>query len=103
MTQTLTPDEASKAWQCPMARTFADPMKMCRGDACAMWRFLPLNADDPAFTSAVQREVDAMHQETGKAKNLLHKAAVKRVMADPSRYSIPGHHEVGYCGLGGRP
>jgi hypothetical protein len=97
----LTPEDAAKTWECPVARTFADPSKMCRGPKCAAWRFLPLMADDPAFKSAVAREIEEMHKATGKGKAALHKAAVARVAADPSLYSIPGHHERGYCGLGG--
>lgn len=103
--QTLTPDDARKTWECPVARVMAKPGSggMCKGDTCAAWRFLPLMADDPSFKSAVQREIEALHAETGKAKAVVHNAAVARVAADPSAYSIPGHHERGYCGMGGKP
>jgi hypothetical protein len=105
MSQTLTPKEAIASWECPVARTMHKPGTngMCKGDTCAAWRYLPLLANDPAFKSAVQREIEAMHADSGQSKDLLHKAAVARVTADPSAYSVPGHHERGYCGLGSRP
>ena len=104
MTQTLTPEDAAKTWECPNARIRKDPGNgMCIADKCAAWRFLPLMANDPAFKSAVQREIEALHQKTDKSKAGLHAQAVARITADPSAYSIPGHHERGYCGLGGKP
>jgi hypothetical protein len=102
--KTLTPADAREQWECPMARTFAKPeTRFCRGDTCAAWRFLKLLASDPAFQTAVQREVALLKEETGKSADGCHKQAVARVAADPSAYNIPGHHERGYCGLGGPP
>jgi len=111
MIQTLSPEEARNAWDCPVARVMAHPGNggKCKGETCAAWRFLPLSASDPAFQSAVQREILLMEKEKGdrvsspSARAVKRKAAVARVMSDPCAYSIPGHHERGYCGLGGQP
>lgn len=103
--QTMTPAEAAKKLECPVARTFGKTdTAMCRGDRCAVWRFLPMDMDDAPIKSAIQREMQAIADERGKQVSpIFHKEAVKRVMADPSAYAIPAHHERGFCGLGGKP
>lgn len=101
--QTAKPEDAIKRWECPVGRTFADAGRMCRGDKCAAWRYLPIMASDASFKGAVQREIKAMEQEQNRSAHLLHQDAVARVAADPSAYCIPSHHERGYCGLGGKP
>lgn len=112
---TMTTTEAKAKMLCPLARTFGDPStKTCRADGCAIWRFLPIMADDALFKSAVQREIALMTAEAEKqveagarktvpSRNLLHTDAVKRVAADPQAYNVPSHHHRGYCGLGGKP
>lgn len=110
-TQTMTPEEAAKRLECPLARVMhkAGESGMCKGDACAAWRYLPLLASDPSVVSAIKRELLLIADEYEDAKgrrpsnDLLHKQAVERVMRDPSAYCIPSHHERGFCGLGGHP
>lgn len=99
-----TPDDARKSWLCPLAATFAKPQSKCRGDDCPAWRWRPLLSTDPRFTSAIEREILLLSGEKKNVnKNLLHKEAVAKVMADPRKYMIPTEPEVGYCGLGGIP
>lgn len=99
----LTPEAAQETWVCPVARTFGDkPTVHCRGDVCPLWRWKPLLATDPRFTSAIQREIEMLSAEKPKVdRNLLHKEAVAKVTNNPRDYMIPTEPEVGYCGLGG--
>lgn len=91
-----TPETAA-ALLCPLSRTFAAPTaeSHCRGAGCAVWRWLPIPADHPAFVAAVAKLKD------GDA--LKHKEAVAQVMADRPAYGVPTEPEEGFCGLGGRP
>lgn len=96
---------------CPHARAFGLPPEKlqagCRGPDCAMWRWLPMMADDPRFMSAVQREIAAlMASRKGEKKptdpNVYHKTAVERVTKDPYAYTFPDpEKDRGYCGMGG--
>jgi len=105
-TQIMTPEKAEDGMLCPM--TLATSPSNCIGRHCGAWRFLPLEAADPAFMSAVQAEITNILAEREAAgsktsRELAHGDAVKRVMRDPSEYSIPHHYDRGYCGVGGRP
>ncbi|MBR9823064.1 MAG: hypothetical protein GYB51_18945 [Rhodobacteraceae bacterium] len=102
----LHPDEAGKQWKCPLDRTFgsAKASNYCQGAACAVWRWMPMAANDPRFMSAVQREIAALQaEEPTKSKDGLHKKAVARVAADPAAFTFPNETDRGYCGLGGKP
>lgn len=99
----LTPEDARETWVCPVARTFGDnPIKNCRGDACPVWRWRPLLAADPRFTSAINREIEMLKGEKPNVTPaVLHKEAVAKVTNNPQDYMIPEGPEVGFCGLGG--
>lgn len=92
----MTPETASLAL-CPFARTFgaSKSQEGCRGPSCALWRWVPLRADDPRFTAAIAKLTE------GSA--LKHKEAVATVMADREAHGVPVKPEVGYCGAGGAP
>lgn len=100
----LTPEDARAKWLCPLARTFGEAKveANCRGDDCPVWRWRPLMAVDPRFTSAINREIEFLAGEKPNVKReLLHKEAVAKVHNNPRDYMIPEGPEVGYCGLGG--
>ncbi|MEL6467070.1 MAG: hypothetical protein AAFQ58_19080 [Pseudomonadota bacterium] len=108
MSQYLTPAEASENWLCPLARTFgaAKAEKGCQGAACALWRTKKILASDPAFVSAVKREMAFQAQQeaeqTGKPakpSTSYHKSAVATVGRDPEGHGVVATE--GYCGLGG--
>ncbi|MBT9385509.1 hypothetical protein KM176_16665 [Pseudooceanicola sp. CBS1P-1] len=104
MMTSLHPEDAAKQWRCPLAKTFgaAKVTGFCAGDACAVWRWMPMSANDPRFVSAVQREIASLQEANPKAtKVALHKQAVARVMADPNAFTFPNETDRGYCGLGG--
>ena len=107
MSTFVTPAEA-KHLKCPFARTFGeDNTSGCRGYECAFWRWKPMMASDPMFTSAVKREMTVLqndHKErTGKERGVesFHGEAVKRVMADIEAHGIK--RTRGYCGAAGLP
>jgi hypothetical protein len=89
-----TPESAAEAL-CPFARTFGAPKAEagCRGPSCALWRWVPIQANDPRFTAAVAKL-------TG-GSAVKHKEAVAAVMADREAHGVPVKPEVGYCGAGG--
>tara|TARA_R110000868_G_scaffold237132_9_gene491647 strand:+ start:46404 stop:46748 length:345 start_codon:yes stop_codon:yes gene_type:complete len=102
----LHPTEAAKQWKCPLSRTFGVPKASvgCIGADCAVWRWMPMSAEDPRFTSAVAREIAFLQTENPKTSAaLLHKQAVAKVMADPNAYTFPNESDRGFCGLGGKP
>ena len=102
----LHPDEAAKQWLCPLARTFgtAKASPNCQGPACALWRWMPMSANDDRFKSAVQREITALQAEKPNVqRQLLVKEATARVSADPDAFTFPNETDRGYCGLGGKP
>ena len=92
----MTPETASQAL-CPFARTFASSKSQegCRGPSCALWRWVPIPANDPRIIGAIAKLMD------GNA--LKHKEAVATVMKDRVAHGIPTGPEVGYCGAGGQP
>ena len=92
----MTPETASETL-CPFARTFGSPKSQegCRGPSCAIWRWVPLQANDPRFVSAVAKLIDG--------NVLKHKEAVAEVMKDREAHGVPIKPEVGYCGAGGAP
>lgn len=92
---TMTPESAAETL-CPLARTFSLPQaqKGCHGPSCALWRWLPIMADRPAFVAAIKKEI---------AGGITHKAAVSKIMADRAAYGIPTKPERGFCGAGGQP
>lgn len=80
---------------CPISRTFAEPVKVCRGDACPLWRWIPLLATEPAFKAAISKAIsDGLNK---------HPAAVRHVMENRADYGLPTEPYRGFCGLGGRP
>jgi len=98
-----TPEEAAE-FKCPVARTFHEKMTLgCDGSACILWRWKPVMASDPLFSSAVKREMAALAQEDGNNKPAIsfHRQAVERVGADPAGFGVVA--DRGYCGLGGQP
>lgn len=78
--------EEAKNWPCPLAKTFADPVRGCRGDECPLWRW---TTGEP-HAAAVRRVADS----TGE-KSPFKKAAAE-VAKDPAKHGCRG-----YCGLGG--
>jgi hypothetical protein len=94
---TMTPAEAAETL-CPHARTFALPQaqKGCHGPACALWRWVPIMADHPAF-------VAAMAQHKSEAPHVPHPVRVKHIMENREHYGIPTKPERGFCGAGGQP
>lgn len=68
-----TPAHAREHWVCPIARTFGDkPQERCRGSDCAIWRWMPVLADE--MKAAVAKAMsEGMH----------HKDAVAHVAASP--------------------
>jgi hypothetical protein len=96
---TMTPESAAETL-CPLARTFSLPQaqKGCHGPSCALWRWLPISADDPRFIAARAKALE----ELG-GGGLMHKAAVAKVMANREAYGIPTKPERGFCGGGGQP
>lgn len=100
-----TPEEAAKAWRCPLARTFAEKKgPNCMGPECPIWRWRPLSADDPAFKAAVSAEMSRLADEAGAKSNMTyHREAVARIMADRAAYGLPDRPTHGWCGLGGEP
>lgn len=100
----LRPEDAIKR-PCPFARTFSEKHGgNCEADDCLMWRWLAPPASDPAFQSAIKREMACIAQERG-AKNAagFHKQAVKNVMRDPEAYGVDLKPKRGWCGLAGKP
>lgn len=94
---TMLPSEAPERL-CPFARTFGMPTAQtgCHGSACALWRWVPVPADHPAFTAAYAKA-------KAYAPNEAHAARVKRIMEDREAHGIPTKPERGYCGAGGQP
>lgn len=104
MNHITTPSEASAEWPCPLGRTFHPPRDTCRGSDCPLWRWLPIPATDPAFQSAIAREMSVIASEKGsKSTSGYHKQAVENVMRDPKAYGVKVEPVRGWCGLGGRP
>lgn len=80
-----TIQDAAK-WPCPLAKTFAEPKRECRGEACPLWRW----TTGAPHAEAVKKIADA----TGEKQPF--KNAAAEVAKDPAKH---GCH--GYCGLGG--
>ena len=96
----VTPNDA-KGWNCPLARTWADVKgnsvnPCCRADACPVWRWVPLSANDPRFKEAVSAR---MADQEAKS----HKTAVQWVMEHRADLGLPTSPTHGYCGLGAEP
>lgn len=110
MTGFLTPAQARETMPCPLARTFSEKVgPNCDAGKCLIWRWLPLDASDDRFVSAIKREIACLAQDHEKAggkkrqSSSFHKEAVANVMSDPKAYGVPDAPERGWCGLGGRP
>lgn len=104
MRRFLKPEEAATL-PCPLARTFAKKEGPgCMAGGCPVWRWLPLDASDPKFASAITREMALLAKEAGKKTTVaFHKKAVANVMKDPEAYGVPPTSGRGWCGLGGKP
>lgn len=99
-------DTARVEWPCPVARLWgkANVSAKCRGDACPVWRWIPLDAVDSRFVSAIWAEQERLAQAAGKANNGgFAKKATANVMKDRAAHGLPDRPERGYCGLGGKP
>lgn len=97
----IAPSETARtSWPCPFARLWGDDKvdRHCRGDACPMWRWVPLNADDPAFKAAISKKM----KDLG-GSPVHHKAAVAWVMENRETLGLPTMPTHGYCGAGGKP
>lgn len=96
---TMTPESAAETL-CPLARTFSLPtaQKGCHGPSCALWRWVPISADHPAFVAA---KTQVMAEMGGKPVH--HANAVAKIMADREAYGVPTKPERGFCGAGGQP
>ena len=94
-----TLEQARASWQCPVSRLWASEVVQprCRGDACPLWRWEPLSADDPKFKAAVSARV----KELG-GSPVYHKQAVAYVMENRESLGLPSKPTHGFCGLGGR-
>ena len=92
-------EHAKASWQCPVARLWASDVvhARCKGDACPLWRWEPLNADDPVFKAAVAAKIKELGGSPG-----YHKQAVAHVMANREALGLPVRPTQGFCGLGGR-
>lgn len=91
---TATPTEA-RQWPCPLARARAggEGDGRCIVDACPVWRWVPLPANDPRFKAAIQ--------QAQKDQQIDHKKAVEYVMKHRAELGLPTAPEVGFCGVGG--
>ena len=102
-----TPKEATEVWICPLARTFGGNAKTlhsaCRGAACALWRWVKIDAGDPRIVSAISARLDEIAGDDPTKRSAKHQAAVKYVMAHREELGLPVEPDRGYCGLGGRP
>jgi len=95
----MLPSEAAETL-CPFSRTFGitPAQKGCHGPDCALWRWVPITTDHPAFVAA---KAQVMAEMGGKP--IAHAAAVAKIMADRAAYGIPTKPERGFCGGGGQP
>lgn len=108
----LKPAEAAQK-PCPVARVQGDADKdgninpRCRAGACIAWRWRPMDAGDPRFRSALQREIVLLQSAAPADKPLsdhaAHKAATAAIARDAGRYIVRADDDLGYCGLAGRP
>lgn len=74
-------------WPCPISKTFADPIRTCRGEGCPLWRW----STGGPWKDAVLKVAAEIGDKSGP------KAEAAAIVAkDPAKY---GCH--GYCGLGG--
>lgn len=93
-----TPAEA-RSWHCPLARTWADVKgnavnPCCRAEACPVWRWVPLSANDPSFKAVIKQRV---------GQGMSHAKAVSHVMENRADLGLPTSPTHGYCGMGGEP
>ena len=95
-----SPDTARAEWPCPLSRLWGEDTvnPRCRGDACPLWRWVPLDANDPAFKAAVGAKMKELGGGPG-----YHKQAVAYVMENRAALGLPERPTDGFCGMGGRP
>lgn len=93
-----TPTHAKESWACPVARTFATPQVLCRGDACPAWRWKQIVVTDPRFKDAFDRAAS----DLGLGKTHVGRIT-KHLFDHRDEYGLPTRPEVGWCGLAGKP
>lgn len=94
------PELARAAWRCPVARLWGQKEvdAQCRGDACPLWRWVPLSANDADLKAAIAARL----KDIGGGP-LKHKDAVAWVMDHREDLGLPLAPSEGFCGLGGKP
>lgn len=107
----LTPPEARKTMPCPVARTFDKKVgPNCDADACPMWRWREIAANDNRVMSAYRRVQQDMltakkekNPDSNSTLNTFHKQAVAKVAAAPWDFIFMDDEDRGFCGLAGKP
>lgn len=102
----------AKATICPIARITGEekPKSKCQGEACILWRWKDMAANDPRFLGAITRvQMELMEAErkanpdTKKTQGSFAKEATAKVSASPWMFAFMTDKDRGFCGLGGRP
>jgi len=88
----MNEDEAKKKW-CPFVH--AGNTLYCIGGSCMAWRWIPFQANDPAYIAALK-----ICEHDSKMKPA---QAAKFVNEHRAEFNLPTEPFDGYCGLAGVP